>query len=207
MSMGLNFERFAKCTGKVIFCAAATGILSFAATKSFATKCYHHYNHNAWHGKGMAIVFCLNSGGVSNPGSFSLPMVSCEARYHNTGKKISDWRQHDNTDNGRQAFTDYNTTGAEVSAAMDLVCTGKNGKTYTYYFPNSNAWGDPGVCPQGGGSIGDDSECVNDHNPILTLTKAGKGKGRVTGYPVGDVKGKIDCSSGCNKDVAHYQFY
>ncbi len=175
-----------------------------SAVIASATECYHHYNNSAWHGNGMAIVFCLNSGGIENPSGSSYPMAACEARYHDTNVKISDWSQHGSLDKGRQIFTDYNTPGATVNAPMDIMCTGKNGKTYTYFIPDSNQWSDPGVCPEGGGYLGG-AACMNDHNLILTVKKSGKGTGNVSGDVAGDITGAIDCNSGCSQDEAHYQ--
>lgn len=171
-----------------------------------ASECYHHYNNSAWHGKGMAIVFCKNSGGIESPSGSSYPMAACEARYHNTSDQISEWNEHGNPDKGRQIFTDYGTPGASVNAPMDIICTGKNGKTYTYVMLDSNEWGEPGVCPENGGYVGG-AACRNDHNPILKVTKNGIGTGSITGNVAGDVTGAINCGSGCSQDEAHYQFY
>lgn len=201
MSVPIFSSKLAANTKKALPIVIAAGAAVFSATSSFASDCYHHYNNNAWHGKGMAIVFCINSGGNVTPPH---AMVSCEARYHSTGEKISDWRVHSNLDHGRQVFTDPGTPGREINDHIDIICTNSEGKTYTYYL-HSNSWGDPGVCADNyyGGS-----ECVDDHNPILKVAKTG-GTGKITetSNSNGRVKGKINCATNCSSDQAHYQYY
>ena len=137
---------------------------------SHASECMHHWNPDAWHGQGLAIVLCRNSGGVVPAGNEETrPMSSCAVHTDN-GEHVLDMREHDNTDHGRQIFTDYFTSADELFKETDtihIVCQGKNGEQYTYVIPQATVWyPDPEdyVCPDYTNYIGPDSVCVDDHD-------------------------------------------
>ncbi len=211
-------KQFGKGLAKVGFCCAVMVSMAAIGTEVKASECYHHYNDAAWHDAGMAIVFCKNSGGLTtaddNADGEYLPMKACEIRYQN-GEKIMDWHEHIATDHRRQIFTTWDTPGWTLGgAAIDVVCTGYNNKTYTYRLETSTAWSDPQVCLKVniGNADADEnyvggSKCVNDHNPILQVTKGGEGTGTVTGNVAGDVTGDINCGTSCSADTAHYQYF
>ncbi len=201
---------------KLLLTAAAAFAVSMVGIVSAqASECYHHYNDEAWHGNGVAIVFCLNSGGWNYPedGWDSLPMVDCELRRHDNGEKLLDlYTNPGGTDHDRQIMTDLYTLGTTwTGISVDFVCKSFNDKTYTYTIPDAGYWTPASasdyVCP-GPGYLGNDSVCKDDHNPILTVNKTGKGTGTVTGTPGSDVfDTKIDCGSSCTSDKANYQYF
>ena len=215
--MALVRKMSSKSKTKLLIATAASifAVSGMNIVSAQASECYHHYNDEAWHGNGVAIVFCLNSGGWDYPadGYDSLPMVDCELRNHNTGEKLLDlYTNPGGTDHDRQIMTDLYTLGTTwTGTPVDFVCLSFNGKTYTYTIPDAGYWTPASaadyVCP-GPGYMGPDSVCKDDHNPILTVNKEGEGTGTVVGTPGSDVfDSKIDCGTACTSDKANYQYY
>lgn len=182
-------------------CAAAVMMTAVVSSKAESSTCYHHYNSLAWHGQGMAIVFCLNSGDYSYPGGNSLPMAACGVWSQATGERVTDFHEHSSTDHNRQVFTDPDTPGSTFgNNPLVIICRGKNGKTYSYPIANASAMSYPGTCDLDTGYIGAASQCVGDSDPLLTLKKSGPGKGTVVGDQIGLYGGKIECGTECTID-------
>lgn len=163
-----------------------TLLLALFATQSHASQCFHHFNPAAWHNQGTAIVLCLNSGEMNN----------CDVYFE--GQKVLDLYKHGNTDHDRVVWTNYNVM-LDV-APLDVLCRGDNNKYYNYRIPNVSGMFNPGVCTIGRNYIGPEEFCGEDHEPILSVEKVGRGTGTVTSDQIGLGGKALNCDSICQSD-------
>jgi hypothetical protein len=104
------------------------------AVPAVASECFDHYNPEAWHGQGLAIVLCRNSPDFDR----------CELR-RAEGARLAALVRHGSPDRGRIAWTVYRTLGSTYPFALDVVCTTDDGFTDTIRLPNGGRWAD-GCC-------------------------------------------------------------
>ncbi len=110
-------------------------LLSLALPAQAAvSRCFDHYNPEAWHGRGMGLVLCRNSP----------PMASCEVRERG-GARLLGFVRHGSLDNGRPVWSDYNTLGGRFPFPVDLVCRAESGAEYTFRLDHGGRWAD-GCC-------------------------------------------------------------
>ena len=110
-------------------------LLSFALpARAAVSRCFDHYNPQAWHGRGMGLVLCRNSP----------PMASCEARERG-GDRLVGFVRHGSLDRGRPVWSDYNTLGDRFPFPVDLVCRAESGAEYTFRLDHGGRWAD-GCC-------------------------------------------------------------
>ena len=172
------------------------------STVTEASVCYHHYNGDAWHNQGAAIVLCLNSGPEGD--NDGMPMVGCQVRPHEETDVLTSFYPHGGLDHGRQVLTDPNIQLGRIS--VDIICTDKKGRTYSYPVPNAAAMTYSGTCSSDTGYVGSRELCNADYNYRLTVTKTG-GKGSVTGSSKGMLTGKIDCQTNCTVQSTDYHSF
>ncbi len=99
-----------------------------------ASNCFDHYNHEAWHGEGLAIVLCRNSPDYAG----------CQLRRAG-GEGLGALQRHGSLDRGRVVFSDYDTLGATYPFALEVVCRTGDGRVDTIPLHNGGQWQD-GCC-------------------------------------------------------------
>lgn len=126
-------ERWRSCG--VLVASGLAALFFLTPATAGAGRCHHHYNHSAWHGRGMAIVFCLDSPEYD----------SCALHRHSTGELLGNVPKHSALDRGRQVYTLNTTPGSNFPYAIDFVCR-YGGNTDTINIANGASY-ENGCCP------------------------------------------------------------